>query len=104
MIVGEKSMGSTPSQTPLRDQLNINPEDSVDYASTVSQQQFEMRAQLRAGLGSLPAPKNDFEIVLPENEVLPEEDIDSKNITVEDAADIEGKNAERRLAEGIQYF
>ena len=27
-----------------------------------------MKAQLRAGLGSLPAPRNDFEIVIPEQE------------------------------------
>ena len=29
--------------------------------------QLEMKAQLRAGLGNLPSPRNDFEIVVPEN-------------------------------------
>ena len=29
--------------------------------------QLEMKARLRAGLSNLPAPRNDFEIVVPEN-------------------------------------
>ena len=33
---------------------------------TISQQREEMRAQLKAGLSSLPSPKNDYEIVIPE--------------------------------------
>ena len=36
------------------------------YTSLVVSQ-LEMKAQLRAGLSNLPAPRNDFEIVVPEN-------------------------------------
>ena len=106
-IGGERvNAGSlTPSQTPLRDQLSINPDDAIESFGNfdlVKQQQLELRAQLKTGLGSLPAPKNDFEIVLPENDGLFEEtntDIDSN--VVEDAAEIEERNARLRKAEGI---
>ena len=65
---------ATPSgQTPIRDGLGINmdagpPDGANSFRSTgsFSQQREEMRAQLKAGLSSLPAPKNDYEIVIPE--------------------------------------
>ena len=65
---------STPSgQTPIRDSLGINmdsglPDGASSFRSTGSfpQQREEMRAQLKAGLSRLPAPKNDYEIVIPE--------------------------------------
>jgi hypothetical protein len=53
---------STPSGTPFRDQLNINQEP-------VGANLDELRKQLR----TLPKPKNDFEIVLPEEETALEE-------------------------------
>ena len=89
---------TTPSQTPLRDQLSINPEDSVggfESAKSAKQQQLELRAQLRAGLGSLPAPKNDFEIVAPEAEDGMDMDEGSEvdSAYIEDAAEID----ERRV-------
>ena len=66
--------GQTPSgQTPIRDSLGINldtglPDGASSFRSTgtFSQQKDEMRAQLKAGLSSLPTPKNDYEIVIPE--------------------------------------
>lgn len=94
---------ATPSQTPLRDQLSINPEnalDSLSDVSTIKQQQSELRAHLKTGLGSLPAPRNDFEIVLPENEVLNDGDaFDDENV-VEDASEVEERIAQRKKAEG----
>ena len=89
---------STPSQTPLRDQLSINPEESLsgfESVKSVRQQQLEIRAQLRAGLSGLPVPKNDFEIVVPEDvggmEVDEGSEVDS--YYVEDASVVDGRRA-----------
>ncbi|XP_018425860.1 PREDICTED: cell division cycle 5-like protein [Nanorana parkeri] len=85
-------IGATPGRTPLRDKLNINPEDgSVDYndPAYIKQLERESREQLRLGLLSLPTPKNDFEIVLPENAEKELEEHDNEETSVEDAADVE---------------
>ena len=37
---------------------------SVRSTGTVALQRDEMRAQLKAGLSSLPTPRNDYEIVI----------------------------------------
>lgn len=79
-------------QTPLKSDIG-------DTSSI--QQQNELHAHLRAGLGSLPAPRNDFEIVLPENEVMNDRDvIDTERYTVEDASEIEERMAQKNKAEG----
>lgn len=52
-------------------------------------QQRESREQLKLGLMSLPLPKNDFEIVLPENAERELEEPEVDESFVEDAADIE---------------
>ena len=92
--------GMTPGQTPVRDQLSINPEDALDdgFERSIKQQQLEMRAQLRTGLMGLPAPRNDFEIVVPENGVILPEAMESD--FVEDAAEIDERKAQLRREEG----
>lgn len=92
-------LGTTPSQTPLRDQLSINPENAMDSFGDGIQQQSELRAHLKAGLGSLPAPRNDFEIVLPEN-VNNGDALENENV-VEDSSEVEERIAQRKKAEGI---
>ncbi|NP_001096658.1 cell division cycle 5 like S homeolog [Xenopus laevis] len=95
-------IGATPGRTPLRDKLNINPEDgTVDYndPSYIKQMERESREHLRLGLLNLPAPKNDFEIVLPENAERELEDRDQDDSFVEDAADIEAKKQAIREAQ-----
>jgi hypothetical protein len=57
--------------TPLRDKLAINPDDGIQMDGV----QREMREMLKLGLSSLPAPKNDFEIVVPETEEEASDDI-----------------------------
>lgn len=52
-------------------------------------QQRESLQQLRQGLMSLPAPKNDFEIVLPENAEKDFEETETEVGFTEDAADVE---------------
>ncbi|KAI4884617.1 hypothetical protein NFI96_034578, partial [Prochilodus magdalenae] len=96
------SMGVTPGRTPLRDKLNINSEDGVvDYADPAYAKhlQRESREQLRLGLMSLPLPKNDFEIVLPENAEKELEEPEMDESFVEDAADIELRKQAVRDAE-----
>lgn len=87
-----------------------------------------MKAQLRAGLSSLPAPRNDFEIVIPEQEEEVQEQIQSltmgitqnkvncecdlQNLSVsagdddmiEDASDIEAKKLQELKEKGNAYY
>lgn len=92
---GSTGFGMTPGQTPVRDQLSINPEDALMLSATDGrggggggggfdnesailrssrQQQYEIKAQLRAGFGGLPAPRNDFEIVVPDEGAMESEE------------------------------
>lgn len=73
---------------------------SFSDVSAMKQQQSELRANLKAGLGSLPAPRNDFEIVLPDSEVL-SDDIAEESHVVEDASEVEERIAQRKKAEGV---
>ncbi|XP_051501826.1 cell division cycle 5-like protein [Myxocyprinus asiaticus] len=96
------SVGVTPGRTPLRDKLNINTEEGgVDYSdpSYAKHLQRESREQLRLGLISLPLPKNDFEIVLPENAEKELEEAEVDESFVEDAAKIELQKQAIRDAE-----
>ncbi|XP_074093173.1 cell division cycle 5-like protein isoform X2 [Macrotis lagotis] len=98
-------VGTTPGRTPLRDKLNINPEEGLaDYndPSYVKQMERESREHLRLGLMGLPAPKNDFEIVLPENAEKELEDRDIDETYVEDAADIDARKQAIRDAERVK--
>ncbi|KAJ1521666.1 hypothetical protein ONE63_003312 [Megalurothrips usitatus] len=80
--------------TPLRDKLNINPEDGfsgMDTPQALKQHQREMKAQLAAQLSSLPAPRNDYEIVVPDQG---DEDADASRVPgldVEDQADVDAR-------------
>ncbi|XP_043992783.1 cell division cycle 5-like protein isoform X2 [Gambusia affinis] len=90
--------GLTPGRTPLRDKLNINTEDQLAdpaFAKHVK----ESLQQLRQGLMSLPVPKNDFEIVLPENAEKELEETEMESGFVEDSADIEARKQAQRDAE-----
>ncbi|XP_002733954.1 cell division cycle 5-like protein [Saccoglossus kowalevskii] len=94
--------GQTPGRTPVRDKLNINPEeqlgeiDDVRYAKHL---QREMKEQLRKGLSSLPAPRNDFEIVIPESEDADKTEIEGDKNFVEDASDVDNRKVALRTAE-----
>lgn len=54
-------------------------------------QQRESLQQLKQGLMSLPAPKNDFEIVLPENAEKELEETETEVGFTEDAAEVEAR-------------
>ncbi len=83
-----KTPGMTP--TPIRDKLAINPEDYVDDGIL---NRSEYTAELKMGLSSLPAPKNDYEIVVPEDGEDTVEMTDDNNTYIEDQADVD-KRAE----------
>jgi len=96
------SPAMTPGRTPLRDKLNINTEDGVvDYSDPAYTKhlQRESREQLKMGLLSLPMPKNDFEIVLPENAEQEMEEPETDDGYVEDASEIELRKKVVRDAE-----
>lgn len=78
--------------TPIRDKLNINPEDSLTGGETpqdVRNFQKSLKEQLRSSLHSLPAPKNDYEIVVPDHE----EEAAEPNLDpmIMDQADVDAK-------------
>lgn len=101
-LTPKASVGVTPGRTPLRDKLNINTEEGgVDYTdpSFSKHMQRESREHLRLGLMSLPVPKNDFEIVLPENAEKELEETEVDESFVEDAAEIELRKQAVRDAE-----
>lgn len=63
--------GATPLRTPMRDSLMINEDGSSSYGQTPREQRHrlsDLKSQLKAGFASLPAPANNFELVLPEDE------------------------------------
>lgn len=99
------SIGSaTPSgQTPyLRDKLNIN--QMEEDGSMSGRYQREMKDQLKMGLAALPTPKNDYEIVVPEDEVLGEGEPMELG-RVEDQADLDARKEaelERRRQEEMK--
>ena len=75
---------------------------SLSY-SDPRQQQYELKVQLMEGLRSLPAPRNDFEIVVPEQQPEPMEEEGEGAGFVEDASDIKERNAQLRKKEGNVY-
>lgn len=91
------SVIGTPIFTPsnVRDKLNINPDEMItgtlDTPIGLKNYQKQQKSSLREGLASLPTPRNDYEIVVPENEDENEETMDVE-ITVEDQADIDAKS------------
>ncbi|XP_033635958.1 cell division cycle 5-like protein [Asterias rubens] len=91
--------GQTPGRTPVRDKLNINSEDAfgeVDDMMFLRQQQKHLKGELRRGLAGLPTPKNDFEIVIPDDsDDVGKDDGDMDPNFVEDEADIELERAAR---------
>ncbi|XP_037079900.1 cell division cycle 5-like protein isoform X2 [Pollicipes pollicipes] len=91
---GASRAGRTPLATPLRDKLAINAEDALEADAGGKQQQLQIKEQLRFSLSSLPAPRNDFEIVVPDDEPAPEEAAAGPAELVPDQADVEARRDE----------
>ncbi|XP_059469099.1 cell division cycle 5-like protein [Neocloeon triangulifer] len=104
---GSQTQGSVSQQTPLRDNLNINPDDALEAGgatpAAMKSYQRQVRDQLRQGLSTLPTPKNDYEIVVPEDEGA--DGGMEPMITDEDQADIDARREEeirRKLQEELR--
>ncbi|KAK7344150.1 hypothetical protein VNO77_13466 [Canavalia gladiata] len=79
------SFGMTPKGTPLRDELHINEDMNVhDGTKLELQRQADMRRSLRSGLGSLPQPKNEYQIVM---QPIPEDAEEAEEKIEEDMSD-----------------
>ncbi|KAG8445776.1 hypothetical protein GDO86_010530 [Hymenochirus boettgeri] len=104
-------MALTNVDTPLKGGLNT-PLHESDFSGVTPQRQIvqtpntvistpfrESREQLRFGLLNLPAPRNDFEIVLPENAERELEEREQDESFVEDAADVEARKQAVRDAQ-----
>ncbi|TRY78786.1 hypothetical protein TCAL_11803 [Tigriopus californicus] len=88
---GRTPVNAAMGVTPIRDKLAINPNEGLESADRFHQKQ--LRESLQQGLSSLPQPKNDFEIVVPENE----EDTDvteDDHTWVEDQAELDQQTEE----------
>ncbi|XP_046392890.1 cell division cycle 5-like protein [Ischnura elegans] len=98
---GQK-VGATPTPTPIRDKLNINPEEALDVGDTpqaVRSYRRQLKEQLRQGLSALPTPRNDYEIVVPEEEEEGAAGMDMEEMASneEDQADVDARReAEER--------
>ncbi|KAG8723817.1 Pre-mRNA-splicing factor cef1 [Ceratobasidium sp. 395] len=87
--VSDTQLGATPLQTPMRDNLSINPEDGTPRIGDTPRKE-RMRAaafqsSFKLGFASPPKPSNDFEVVLPKDEEEIEED--KRTVTVKDMAE-----------------
>ncbi|SJX64868.1 related to CEF1-required during G2/M transition [Sporisorium reilianum f. sp. reilianum] len=97
---------STPQRTPLRDNLGLNVEDRLQAGHETPRDLKRARnlaqSQLRQNLSSLPAPKNDFDIVVDDDEEQPQASStrldESVPISEEDAAERDARLA-RQAAE-----
>lgn len=87
---GNQTALATPG---LRDKLSINQEDRLSTGDTPqlqNQMQKQQKATVRNALSSLPTPRNDYEIVVPDHE---DEHMDgaSNDVGVEDQADADAR-------------
>ncbi|GAA6032558.1 hypothetical protein JCM8097_004815 [Rhodosporidiobolus ruineniae] len=89
------TVGATPLRTPMRDSLSINDENASQYGVTPREERHrlnDVKRQLRAGFSALPQPKNEFELVLPEEEEEAAESAEvSEAMRIEDRTEREAK-------------
>ncbi|KDQ12247.1 hypothetical protein BOTBODRAFT_134736 [Botryobasidium botryosum FD-172 SS1] len=97
-------VGGTPLRTPMRDNLSINEDDGASYVGdTPRDQRLRVSAAKRAlklGFESLPAPRNEFEIMMPDDEEGDEEEGEANGVlSEEDAAERDARIQRRREEE-----
>lgn len=84
--------------TPVRDKLNINPDENVDGSETPLIQ-TQAKSSLRTVLSSLPAPCNDYEIDIYDGEINEEGTNAPATEMIEDQADIDARQQQELLEE-----
>lgn len=82
--------GKNPSATPIRDKLNIITNEDLE-ASESSGLRKRIKQQMQADFSTLPSAKNDYQIVVSDNEAMEEEPDKSERNIVEDQADIDAR-------------
>ncbi|XP_053679904.1 cell division cycle 5-like protein [Anopheles nili] len=104
--VGSTTQPHIPGATPtfLRDKLNINTEDGMSVAETPAaykSYQKQLKSSLKEGLASLPTPRNDYEIVVPDNETdeAGEDGSMDTEQMIPDQADVDEKRKRNKLAQ-----
>lgn len=98
-----RTQNGTLAPTPVRDKLSINPDDGLDGSETPAVQK-QVKEQLRAGLSTLPAPRNDYEIVVPEDETKEDGTEVPVDDVVEDQADIDARKQQEILEQSKLIF
>lgn len=96
------TVDGTPMRTPMtRNSLNINAgDDRSVMGETPRSINLDIKQQLRQGFMALPKPKNDYELVLPEEEQERiTELVDEAGSMIEDAADREARTKALRAVE-----
>ncbi|XP_030380108.1 cell division cycle 5-like protein [Scaptodrosophila lebanonensis] len=91
--VGGKSIPGAPTPALVRDKLSINPEENMSVTETPALYknfQRQVKSTLREGLATLPAPRNDYEIVVPDQEDSEAMETDAEPV-VEDQADVDAR-------------
>ncbi|XP_058451728.1 cell division cycle 5-like protein [Malaya genurostris] len=96
--------GPGPGLTPnfVRDKLNINTEESLAVTETPAaykSYQKQLKSSLKEDLASLPVPRNDYEIVVPENEsdAAMDDGTDGDRL-VADQADVDARKRQEQQA------
>lgn len=84
--------------TPVRDKLNINPDESADGSETPLIQ-TQAKSSLRAALSSLPAPCNDYEIDMRDEELNEESVSGPTTDMIEDQADVDARQQQELMEE-----
>lgn len=95
---GKPHSGQTPNL--VRDKLNINSLENMGIAETPAlfkSFKKQLKQSLKDGLATLPTPRNDYEIVVPENDIDVTERTDENHI--EDQSDVDRRSIANEIAE-----
>lgn len=98
--VSTRTQNGVLATTPVRDKLSINPDEGLEGSETPLIQK-QVKEQLRAGLSALPAPRNDYEIVVPEGETKDESAAAPATEIVEDQADIDARQQQELIEQSV---
>ncbi|KAJ7720478.1 pre-mRNA splicing factor component-domain-containing protein [Mycena maculata] len=99
---GGRGVSATPLRTPMRDNLSINPGGFTPVGDTPREQRLRnnsAKRALQAGFMSLPAPENNFELLVPEEEDE-KEGMNGTALSEEDAAERDARL--KRLQEEVE--
>lgn len=101
------SNGDKSGNTVIRDKLMINAEEALDVGSTPAeykQYQQQVKYSLKESLLSLPTPKNDYEIVVPEQDIDTQITEEKTFDHVKDQADVDAATLAQTELKRAQEF